>query len=94
MFNRTLEQYAMGCEDQKILLEIYKLHVASYYRAVKTLREATTMSADQYLRCSDSATEELAGCFAILRSLNDHIQAHGCRLELRELLCDSKFDAD
>jgi hypothetical protein len=76
----------MGCEEQCILLEIYKLQVASYYQAVQALKEANTMSASEFSRRTEVAKEELESCFAVLKGLNDHVQTHGCRLELGELL--------
>ena len=75
----------MGCEDQKILLEIYKLQVASYCEAVKFLNNSTEKSADEYLRRCDVATEALESCLVIFRSLNDHVEMHGCRMERGEL---------
>ena len=71
----------MFCEDQMILLEIYKVEVRGYSLAVHALSESTTMSTSEFLRRLRTARVALENSFAILHSLNDHIESHGCRPE-------------
>jgi hypothetical protein len=79
---------ATSCEDQRILLEIYKFYVASYSRAVKALGETKKIPGNDFLRSCDATQEALESCFIILRSLNDHVRMHGCRLESNALLIE------
>jgi hypothetical protein len=71
----------MRCEDQLILLEIYKVEVTAYSLAVKALDEGKALSVNEFLRRCDVANAARESCLAVLRSLKAHIHTHGCCLE-------------
>jgi hypothetical protein len=71
----------MPCEDQLILLAIFKGEVANYTLAVNALSAARTLSLNEFSSRFDGAKEAFAGALAVRRSLLDHMHTHGCTLE-------------
>lgn len=85
-----MKHLRMACEDQLILLEIFKGDVARYAQTVKALKEARTLTIDEFLRRFDIAKNAFQSALTVRRSLHDHIQVHGCTLQ-SEVLSMGEF---
>ena len=70
----------MICEDQMILLQMYKVEVAAYSQAVRALRASNGGTANEFLTQCAVAKELLQSSLALLGCLRDHIDQHGCRV--------------